>query len=243
MKRGLFGVSLLAIFLSVLLINFVSAQFYSGNFLGFISFEDILVFGSIFLIFFLFIFFSLSRLGVFSDAYGNINKGVVAVISFAITFLIIYFGFYRTGFDVPDLASGIGVSLDSIYPILLIVFLILGIFMFIFLRWLTLVILGLFILGVTLLTDAVYEVGIALLIGALLVVVGLLLWWRRRQKSKLTHGRTLGGITSQIPYVITGALLGALLGLILGKSIAGAVIGFIVGNILGLLLWGILKKK
>jgi len=199
MKRGLLGFPLL-----ILLIQVISAQFYSGyggfsltNFFSRID-PTTIIFGLLFLIFFILIFYALSR--VFKDQYGQPNKGIAGTLAFAVTSLIIYYGFYRTGFNFEGIFYNFGLSVGSLYPILTVLFLIVaglliwslgrakkdefgrrtfslrrgvgGFFM----------LFGLFLILLTIFTEIFYEKGLTLIIGIVLLLVGLLLWRRRRRK-------------------------------------------------------------
>ena len=185
MKRGLLGLSLL-----VLLMQFVSAQFFSGyggfslgEFFDRIDPQTIILV-LLFFIFFALIFYALSR--IFKDPYGQPNKGIAGTIAFAVTSLIIY-GLYRTGFNIGDIFYDLGFSVDFLYPILAIVFLIIAALLIWKLRFSGfLMIFGLFILLLTIFTDIFYEKGITFVIGIVLLVFGLLLLRRGR--------RIIGGV-------------------------------------------------
>jgi len=185
MKRGLLGFPLL-----ILLIQVISAQFYSGyggfslgEFFDRIDPQTIILV-LLFLIFFALIFYALSR--IFKDPYGQPNKGIAGTIAFCISAIIIY-GLYRTGFDLGSVFYDWGFSVGSLYPILAVVFLIVA-FLLIwklgFGRFL--MTFGLFIILLTAFTEIFYEKGLVLIIGIVLLVVGLLLWRRSR--------RIIGGV-------------------------------------------------
>ena len=113
MKRGLLGFPLL-----ILLTKVISAQFYSGyggfSLAGFFDRIDpqTIIFALLFLIFFVLIFYPLSR--VFKDPHGQPNKGIAGTLAFAVASLIIY-GLYRTGFNFEGIFYDIGLSADSLY--------------------------------------------------------------------------------------------------------------------------------
>jgi len=197
MKRGLLGFPLL-----ILLIQVISAQFYSGygsfslaNFFDRIDPQTIILV-LLFLIFFAFIFYALSR--IFKDPYGQANKGIAGVIAFAISAMIIY-GLYRTGFDLGNIFYNLGFSADFLYPILAIIILVFAILIIRSLgrtkkdefgrRTFSLrrglggffMVFGLFIILLTIFTEIFYEKGITLIIGIVSLVIGLLLWRRRRK--------------------------------------------------------------
>ena len=185
MKRGLLGFPLL-----ILLTQVVSAQFYSGY--GRFSFAEFfdridpqtIILVLLFLVFFVLIFYALSR--VFKDPYGQPNKGIAGTIAFAISAMIIY-GLYRTGFDIGGIFFNLGLSVDFLYPILGIVFLIITVLLIWKLRFSGfLMAFGLFILLLTIFTEIFYEKGIPLIIGIVLLVVGFL--FRRGGR------RVIGGV-------------------------------------------------
>ncbi len=181
MKRGLLGFPLL-----IFLIQFVSAQFFGGyggfsltNFFSSID-PTTITFGLLFLIFFILIFYALSR--VFKDSYGQPNKGVAGGLAFAVTSLIIY-GLYRTGFNFENIFYDLGLSAGSLYPILTILFLVVAIILIRKLRFSGfLMIFGLFILLLAIFTDIFYEKLVAFVIGAVFFLIGLALWRRRKKK-------------------------------------------------------------
>ena len=196
MKRGI------AFVLILFLLSFVSAQFFddynSFSITGFfdsIGSQDLILLTS-FIIIFAFLFFVLTRINLFRDAYGQPNKAIPGIISFAISMLSVY-GIYRSGFDLEGLFSGFGLSAESLYPLIWIVLIAAAVFIiwafgkrkegFSFKRgfgWL-LSTSGLFILGITIFTDLIYEKGIALVIGVILFLIGLLLWKKARSGLKV----------------------------------------------------------
>jgi len=199
MKRGI------AFVLGLFLLSFVSAQFFDGGYGSFsisdffdsINSQDITIL-AFFLIIFAFLFLILTRIGLFKDAYGQPNKGIVGVISFAISLLSVY-GIYKTGFSIENLFSGFGISTD-LFSIL--IWIILGIAA-LFLIWKLkfkgfFMIFGLLLILIAVLTNLFYEKGIAFIIGSIMFVIGLLLWWRGRKK-KFNPGR---GDQNQPPEVI-----------------------------------------
>jgi len=198
MKRGLLGFPLL-----ILLTQVISAQFYSGyggfsltNFFDRMN-PSTIILVLVFLIFFALIFYALSKF--FKGPYGQPNKGIAGVMAFATTSLIIY-GLYRTGFDLGSIFYNLGFSVDFLYPILAIIILVFAILIIRSLgrtkkdefgrRTFSLrrglggffMVFGLFIILLTIFTDIFYEKGITLIIGIVSLVIGLLLWRRRRRR-------------------------------------------------------------
>jgi|TARA_B100001971_G_scaffold172802_1_gene165533 tryptophan-rich sensory protein len=170
--------SLLIFILGLMLINFVSAYYNSYSFSLGDFFDSIdsstMILGSIFLISFVLINFSLSR--VFKDQYGNSNKSVSGMIAF-IGSLLITWGINRTGFDYEGLFYSVGFSSDFLYMILPLV--LLGIAIYIvwssenFKRGLAKLFLiyggGLFLLSFT---EIVYEGFTAGFIGIVSIIIG-----------------------------------------------------------------------
>lgn len=184
------------------LINFVSAQFFSGY--GRFSVTDFfdridpqtMIIGAIFLIAFALIYYSLSR--VFKDSYGQPNKAIAAPIAFSVSALIVY-GIYKYGFDFEGIFYDIGISSDLLYTILPIIFFILAILIIWKLKIRGfLILLGLLLILLTIFTEIFYEKGLTFLIGLILLIAGLLLWGRARRgvgtagRGALKAGRYIG---------------------------------------------------
>jgi hypothetical protein len=174
-KKGFLIFTLL--FFGITFINFVSAAFYYAS-----SISDLLnsidastmILLLVFTISFALLNYSLSR-SMFRD-----NKAISGVIAFAISIGIVYwvnsYGINRYGFNLEnifyDLSYGLGFSGDLLYTIIPLV-LLLGTIYFI---WefgfsKTFSILGILLIMVSL-TDLIYEKGIVLIIGIILVMVG-----------------------------------------------------------------------
>ena len=177
-KRGVLVV------LSLFLINFVSAQFGYGSFSLTDFFDSIgpenLTLIALFLILFAVIFYATSR--VFKDSYGQPNKAIAGVISFALSILATY-GIYRSGFDISNLFYGFGISENLLYISIFIIFLII----MILIMWKLGVggfftIFGLFLILLAVFTDIVYEETMLVIIGCILLLIGLFLLWRRHRK-------------------------------------------------------------
>jgi len=173
--------------LSILLINFVSAFSHYGynrfSITGFFSSinPDDMILMTLFIIIFAFINFSLGK--IFRDSYGNPNKATAGVVAFAVTSLIIY-GFWRTGFNLSGLFYNVGISEDMLFFIIPIILIVAAIFIVSKIGWAALfLIFGLLMLLITIFTDLIYEKGTALIIGFVLFLIGLWLWWRKRRDS------------------------------------------------------------
>ena len=124
-KRGIFALSLA---LGIFILNFVSAYGSYGYFsiLNFINTIDplaLLAFGSIFIIIFAFVRFGLGR-SIFRDPYSNGATTSGSVVAAAITFLIMYYGIYKTNVSITGAFYGLGISSSILYPLFGIIFLI-----------------------------------------------------------------------------------------------------------------------
>lgn len=190
--------------LSILLINFVSAFSHYGynrfSITGFFSSinPDDMILMTLFIIIFAFINFSLGKF--FKDSYGQPNKATAGVVAFAVTSLIIY-GFWRTGFDLGGLFYNVGISEDTLFFIMPIVLLVAAIFIAWKVGFAALfLIFGLLIILITRFTDLIYEKGIALIIGFVLFLIGLWLWWRKRRGVSGYGGGSSGWFGSSPNY-------------------------------------------
>ena len=174
LKRGL-----LVGLLSILFINFVSAQFFSSfgrfsitGFLESIGPQDLTLF-ALFIIFFPIIFYALGK--VFKDNMGQPNKAIAGVIAFGVAILIVY-SVYRSGFDITGLFYGWGISTGFLYaviPIFLLAFIIFGLWK----KWFKIsgfiAFLGLFLIIINMFTDIFYEKFTVFVIGFVLLLIGL----------------------------------------------------------------------
>lgn len=187
MKRGLL------VFISLFLINFVSAQFGYGSFsltslFDSINSQDLILLTS-FIILFAFLFVILTRIHLFKNAYGPPNKATPAIISFAISLLSIY-GIYKSGFNLEELFYGFGLSTDTLYPFIWIILIAAAVFIiWKFKAGIFFLIIGSFIMIVSIFTDLVYEKTTAFFIGIALFIVGVFLqksarkWWGKNVRS------------------------------------------------------------
>lgn len=184
--------------LSIFLINFVSAQFggyggYGGGYGGYgFSITDMLdrigsdniIYLSLFLIFFAFLFGILTKTGIFQKSNGETNKASAAVISLCISLLIIY-GFYRSGqiYQIQYFLSNLGISPLWILAVLvsLVIILKLGIGVY-------LITAGLLLALGTIFTDMFYEKTIPLVVGIGAFLLGL--WIRNRSSEEERYPRT-----------------------------------------------------
>lgn len=188
MKKRLLKSLILTAFASFF-IPLISAQFYSGyGRFGFANFfrstePETIILGALFFIFFSFLFFILTR--VFKDpTTGAPNKGIAGTISLAISLLITY-GFYRSDIGFGNWFYGIGISQDLFNLILGIIFIIIsGLIIWKLGFRGFLIILGFFIILTTLFTEFFYEKGIAASIGVIFILLGIILWRRKRRRGE-----------------------------------------------------------
>jgi hypothetical protein len=166
-------------------ISFVSAygEFSLSNFLDSID-PSTLVLGTLFLIFFAVINFSLGRF--FKNSKGEPNKPVTTIVSLGVSVLAIY-GIHRSGWDYESLFSnffsGVGISTEALYPILMLVVFGLAIFlMFKFGIGATFLSFGILFLGLALI-GAVYQKTLLGIIGGVLILIGAFLLYRRTRKT------------------------------------------------------------
>ena len=184
--------SLLFLILGIFLINFASAQIYSGGSLdlGNIFDSSLIMYGGAFVIFFAFINFLLGR-SVFKD---DEAKATRAVISLAISAMAVY------GLSTGEFLSGFGTGyvgnffVGDILPTIITIIFIAGIVFFIW-KWgfsNVLMILGALSIIVSV-TNLAYEENVFFILGIIFLVIGLLLkfrkprigGWRWQRKSRL----------------------------------------------------------
>ena len=190
-KRGLF-ISIL-LFLGITFINFVSAQFYGGS-----SVSDILYFanpstiipGALFIIIFYFSNLSISRI---TRGRGGAGGTIAAL---AISVLAVY-GINRMGFDFDGFFFNLGFSESLLYTIIPLV-LLLGLIYFIWVFKIskTFLVLGTLLIIVSF-TDLIYEKGIVLIIGIVLMIIGFYFSGDKKLKKLKkryidTYGKKLG---------------------------------------------------
>ena len=182
MKKGVIAPIIITI---LFLVNFVSAygsysDFSFGGILDSID-SSTMILGTLFIIIFTILFYALSR--VFKTSCGAPNTTIAAVISLALSLLIIY-GINSQGINLDNIFSGIGISGDFL-AILAPIIILGGIILIVWklgLRGLFLI-LGIVFILVAVLTDWVYSKGSVLILGIIFLLIGL--WLLRRHKKKL----------------------------------------------------------
>jgi hypothetical protein len=132
-----------------------------------------MILGALFIIFFAFLNFALSK-------YFKDNKASAGVVAFVVSFLLVW-GINRTGLDYESFFYTIGFSEDVLYAVLPIV-IIIGLVILavkIGFGW-ALVIFGAMLI-VASFTDLIYEGGITIFLGAIIAGIGL---WLALKKPK-----------------------------------------------------------
>ncbi|MEX0920673.1 MAG: hypothetical protein WDZ62_00200 [Candidatus Pacearchaeota archaeon] len=181
MKRGLLGFSIFT-----LMIDLVGAQFYSGysrlSFRNFFSSLDptFVTYLLVFLLSLWLLAIILSRIPIFKGPDG---KGTQAKVGALLIALGITYGTYRSNFDLGNIFFNLGFSanfFNLIIPFLLIISAALLIWRFNFRTFL--MSFGGFLIALTILTDVIYEEGVALISGIIFLLIGLFLLWRARKK-------------------------------------------------------------
>ncbi len=170
---------LLTSFITLLLINFVSAYYGSyssfslSNLLDSID-SSTMILGAVFIISFAFLNFALSK-------FFKEQKAIAGVVAFVISLLIVW-GINRTGFDFEGLFYGIGFSegiLSVILPIILIIGAAIIVWKFNFA--ILLLIFGILLLFITVFTEIIYANGIATIIGIAAVLIGIYLISKKKR--------------------------------------------------------------
>ena len=198
-RRGL-SLSFVSVILGVFLINFASAQFYGefglSNILNSID-PSTMILGLVFVITFALLNFSLSK--VFRD-----NKTIGGVIAFAVSIGIIYW-INRTGLDFEGFFFNFFFFIPEEILYTLIPFILLGLVGFItykaIKKWgmfkgigITLILIGVFLMAISLIPNFIYKIGVLSGIGFALFVIGLIiLFLGRKKKHSVTDSN------SQIP--------------------------------------------
>ena len=166
-KRALF----LGFFSFIFGINLVSASL--SDILYFID-PSTMILGTIFIVSFALIHFALSR-----ALRGN--TAISAIISLSLSLLLIY-GVNRTGLDFEGFFFDLGFSGELLYMI--VPLLLLGTIIYLWVKkklGMALAAIGAFLIGIASFTDLVYEKGVTNTIGAILLFLGIWLWWRGRR--------------------------------------------------------------
>ncbi len=189
--------SLLSLILGIFLISFANAQIYGNSFAGvgsIFDYSSFIMYGGAFVIFFTFINFLLGR-SVFK---GDEAKTTRAIISFAISAMAVY------GLSTGNFLSGFGTGyvgnffVGDILPTIITIIFIAGIVFFIWKWGLSNVLMVLGALSILIsLTPLVYEKNVFFVLGIILLVIGLLLKFRKpkwsEKKLNVTLPRTIFG--------------------------------------------------
>lgn len=247
-KEGLILGAVVATGISIM--NFVSAYGSYGyfSFTNLINTADplqILSFGAVFLVIFALIRIGLGRT-IFKDSMTGKVTATGNVVSAAITFLIMYWGFYQTNFSLASALSSIGLPSNILYIALGVIFLA-GMLYIIKKTGFGgfLIVLGAAIVGVTIFTSWVYEKGAAIAMGVVLLLIGLGVW--RHSRNTITaagrwagsnHGFDKGRSKYEVFFFGIFVLI---LGLIGGKGTI-FMYGIIIAAV-GVLWWLLSRRK
>ena len=184
---------LLTLVTGLFLMGFISAYSTSGIFslTGILdSLDPANIFlGGIFLIAFAMLNMVLSK--VFKDNAGQPNTTVAGVVAFVLSVFIIY-GLNRTGFDIQGFFFDLGISSDTLYPIVAIVLIAGSIFVIAQygLRSLLAILGGFFIIA----SFFVYEAEAMLILGIFFEVFAFMLWaWNKKKARNSGDFETLKG--------------------------------------------------
>lgn len=164
MKKSVLGL------FSLLFINFASAMSLS-DYLYSIDPSTIFL-GAVFLIAFTLINYPLSKF--FKD-----KPAIAGIIAFCLSMLIVY-GINRFGLNLDDLLYGIGLNEEILYPVLFLALLLGAIAVIVKFSFSTL----LLTLGVLFVLMGFFaeREKTSIFIGAILLILGTILWWRKRKK-------------------------------------------------------------
>lgn len=134
----------------------------------------VVVMGALFIIFFAFLNYTLSK--VFRDRFGNVNKGTAGIISFCVSVLIIFFGRNK----ISDFIDALSISGTIIYVLCGIALLIL---LLLFRKRLKLCMMlmvagaGLILIGA--LTDIFYQKWFVIILGIVLIIFGIVCFLKK----------------------------------------------------------------
>jgi len=163
-----------------MLIGFINAYSVSlSDLLSQVDEQTLIIF-LVFIISFTLIYFALSKF--FKDKNGYPNKGMAAVISFALSFGLTYAA-NKSEFDIAGWVYNLGISREILYVLIPILAVVVVIFLIVKLKRNSL-----FVFGGLFLASAlfVYEKTIMIIVGAVLILVRLF-WGNRDDKDDLSY--------------------------------------------------------
>jgi len=162
--------------------NLVSASYYGGfgyysifSFINTANPLELLAFGSIFLILFALIRLGLAR-SIFKDPLTEGASPTGNIVAAAIAFLIMYYGLYRSNFNLTltPFFYNIGIPQEILYPLFAVIIIAGTIYFGKKMGMGGVLILGGLIIGIiTYFTDWIYEKNTALVIAAFMILVGI----------------------------------------------------------------------
>jgi len=150
--------------------------------------SGIVVMGALFLIFFAFLNYVLSK--VFRDKYGNVNMATTGIISFCISVLIVYFG----APTISNIIDGLQLSNTVWYIICAVAVLIL---LYLFrkkLRFCMILMLagaGLILIGAF--TEWFYQKAFVIIVGVILLLLGIWMCTKKKSSRSIGEGDDSGG--------------------------------------------------
>jgi len=174
------GISIITSFLTLLLMNFVSAASYYSPF-SYFSIRDYLysidpqsmTLAIVFIVLFAFIFYGLSR--TLKNSAGEPNTIISAVISFAISAFAVY-GINRSNFDITNIFYNIGISGDAIIWIISIFAILIALFLIKKFRFSGFfMISGILMVSLVIFTDVIFKEGIFTGVGIILFILGIII--------------------------------------------------------------------
>lgn len=156
-----------------------------------------MILGLLFVIFFALINFALYR--TLKD------KQTSGIVSFCVSLLAVY-GINRTNFNVAGLFSNIGLTENLIYTVVPIIIIAGLIFMIwkLKLPW-TFMLIGAILIIASLIPGLIYEKGIVMIVGIVLLMLGLYLWFRRNRINKKKGTSPTQGGTNRRDALISAA--------------------------------------
>lgn len=129
------------------------------------------------------IFFAILHNLVFLKFFRR-NRTVSAIVSFCVSLLAVY-GINTAQWDMGGLFYGLGISEDALFLFVSIFLAVILIYAIVKRKLGQLLTgLGTFLVILALFTNLIYEKGVAIIIGALLLIIGIWLWNRRKNRER-----------------------------------------------------------
>lgn len=182
MKRG--GVFFAGI-IFLFLISFASAQLGSFTLSELLSSIEpsLIILGVIWIVSFAIVYFAISKT-IFKE-----QNVIAAVIAFAVSLLITY-GYNQSGYSFDVILPSMGISMDFLYSVIPIIFIAVVIFLFVKLKSTAFIAIGGFLGLITFIPNLVYTTTLLRIISLGLMVIGVWLSIKKRQKDLEQRGVT-----------------------------------------------------